>query len=227
MDETFYVTIKITAMKKDIFREHTFKAQNNIIVNGLESFRKSIEKDFFCEASIKTSTSETKVLNLAVELHFNFELIETIFLHKRNRLDIKKSLNSTRAQLYPFFKALYALKQQNEEVIDLAELSIFLNDTSFIIHKIYPQSINQQIASIWDEICRHYVIFSKELSEIPYEIYIPIYNEDHLFDNKVDYALESGYFKYWGLYFNSEENPSIYNLENKTILDGDVFLLNQ
>jgi hypothetical protein len=76
------------------------------------------------------------------------------------------------------------------------------------------------------------VYFTKKFTETPYEIYIPVFEEDH-FENdtklkniRIGNNNKKDYFEYWGLYFDSEKDAVIYDLKNKSIIFGDLFMLN-
>ncbi|MBT8181380.1 MAG: hypothetical protein KJO53_07310, partial [Eudoraea sp.] len=131
-----------------------------------------------------------------------------------------------------FSRALKKLNKLNSRRIDIEELSIFAKDCSIIIKNIFENSIEEQLRQILQTIAEHYVYFSKRLTETPYEIYIPVFEED-LFENesklkniRAGNNKKKDYFKYWGLYFESEKDALIYDLKNKSIIYGDLFMLN-
>jgi hypothetical protein len=63
------------------------------------------------------------------------------------------------------------------------------------------------------------------------ELFIPVYEEvssaNH--SNKTlgsKKIIEKGYYSYWGVYYNEEEEALIYDLYSKSIIAGDLDLLN-
>ncbi len=116
--------------------------------------------------------------------------------------------------------------------LDIGEFSLFFKDTTIVISKIYDNSIPEQFDTIFTEIGKNYVHFSKGLSEIPYEIYVPVFedskDENNAVINNIEVSNNSkkDFYKYWALYFDSEEDAIIYNLEKSRLENGDLFMLN-
>ncbi len=101
-----------------------------------------------------------------------------------------------------------------------------------MIKNIFKNSIQDQLNLILQSIAAHYVHFTKKLTETPYEIYIPVFEED-LFENntqirdiRISNNQPKDYFNYWGLYFESEEDALIYKLKDKSFIPGDLLMLN-
>lgn len=195
-------------------------------LEGVESFRKNLEKYFFSEVTIRNSTSYSTGAYLAIELDCNLSLVEMLFHFNRgtwgNFLQGKSS-----------FKALLRqLREENQLKIDVEELSILFKDTRIIVNKIYNKSIPEQLENIFREMGKHYVHFSKGLTETPYEIYVPVFEEcndekDILLRNiEACNHTKKDYFKYWALYFESEDDAVIYDLEESHLENGDLFMLN-
>lgn len=210
------------SVNKNIFDKNLyFDFQNNVSVNGLEDFQNSLEKHFFCSSTIRSYVTNEKIIHLVIELSFNFDFLETLFYKKKNVLIFNNG-----EQINAFNDALAVLQTKNQLTIDIEELSVYLNDTSFIIHKIYEQSISKQIGKIVNSICDHYTYFSEELSKMPNEVFIPVYSEEQTEENK--YSPESvadAYYKYWCLYYEDQVNSSIYDLDKKLILTNSELLL--
>ncbi len=222
------------SMRKDSYiNKLSFGCENKTKINGLETFIKSLEKDFFSEVNISNCSTDNTDANLVIEIECKFDLNETLYHLKKGVWgNIHKNHSSTQIKS-SFSKALSNLKQQNSLRLDIEEISIFLNDTSIIIHKIYEQSIAEQLENILIEIANNYPCFSKGLSEDPFEIYVPVFQEELLQNNTTISNMHTitnnanDYFCFWGLYFDSEEEAVIYHLQDKTIVTGDLFMLNQ
>ena len=195
-------------------------------LEGIESFRKSLEKFFFSEATVRNCASSNLGVNLAVELECNLSLVEMLFHFNRGTWgDFSQSYSSFTAVLEKF-------RTENLVSIDIEELSILFRDTRIIINKIYERSIPEQLESILGEMGKHYVHFSKGLSETPYEIYVPVFEEDCSENDFFLRTIEStnhsqkDYFNYWGLYFESEDDAIIYDLKASHLENGDLYMLN-
>ncbi|MGB5821594.1 MAG: hypothetical protein WBG90_19085 [Saonia sp.] len=208
-----------------------FEFQNSSKLVGLDTFKKTLERDFFSEVNIRNQSSEETSNGLIIELDCNFRLLEILYHLKSGTWgnSIKKSSSTEKSC---FSKLLLQLRELNKTHVDVEEFSLILNDTSVIINKIYEQSIPEQLESIFTKVAEHFVYFTKELTEIPFEIYVPVFEESLL---KSDTALlniqtgnnsEKDYFGYWGLYFDSEEDAVIYDLADRSIVYGDLYTLN-
>jgi hypothetical protein len=131
-----------------------------------------------------------------------------------------------------FSQLLKELRGHNDFPIEIEEFSIYLKDTSIVINKIYEESIPEQLEAILKSVSENYVHFTKGLSEIPYEIYVPVFEECLFEKDSTLMNIKSGnnnvqdYFKYWGLYFYSEDDVLIYDLKNTAIISGELQMLN-
>ena len=199
---------------------------SEVKIRSLESFRKTLEKNFFSDVRITNFIVSTTSAQLALELKCNLSLIEMLFHFNKGSWGNFSQDNSM------FINSLTRLQSDNDVQLDIEEFTLFLNDTTIVINKIYNKSIPTQLQSIFSKIGEHYVHFSKGLTETPYEIYIPVFEEcthanDVLIENiEAGNQMEQDYYKYWGLYCDSEEDAVIYDLRNNRIELGDLFMLN-
>lgn len=196
-------------------------------IEGLDAFQKSLEKYYFSEVTVRICASHKTSVQLAIELDCNLSLVEMLFHFNKGTWGNLRQGKSSFAQL------LQQLIQQNDRALDVEEFTLFLKDTTIVINKIYPNSIPEQLHHLFTEIGKHYVHFSKGLTETPYEIYIPVFEEecgtgnDTLLRNiEAGNHSKKDYFKFWGLYCESEEDAVIYDLKNSKIENGDLFMLN-
>ena len=203
-------------------------SQLNIPLVGIEAFIKSIEKDFFSNVTVRVFSASSTEVKLVVELDSNLELVETLNHFNKNLWGNFLSEDQS------FVGALHELQDNNDINIEVEEFSIYMKDTSLIINQIYEQSIPEHLENIFKEISKHYIHFTKGLAEIPYEIYVPVF-EDRVFekDNAILAELEAkntytqNYFSYWGVYFNSEDDAVVYDLNNQIIIEGHLQMLNR
>lgn len=198
-----------------------------INIEGLETFKKNIEKYFFSKVIIRNDSTKDSFIKLTIELNCNFSMIE--MLHHFNN----GNWGNFECKNQSFINLLQQLQNSNDAYIEVEEFSIFLKDTSLIINTIYNQSVPEQLEKILKKIGNHYVHFTNGLNRIPYEIYVPVFEEntkenysEFLNSTKVDYN-ENDFFSYWGLYFYSEEEAEIYDLETLSIISGKLQMLNR
>ncbi len=193
---------------------------------GLDSFKKNLEKHFFSEVNICNNPQNEWGCNLVIELNCNIDMFETVlnFDHGnwgsfgQNQFSIKEGLNT--------------LMELNKIPIQIDEFSIFLEDTTIIINKIYEQSISDQLENILITLSMNYFQLTKGLTEIPYEIYVPVFEENHDENASLLGGIQTGnnikkdYFNFWGLYFESKDDADIFAFESSLIVKGDLYMLN-
>lgn len=212
----------------DSFKNNLPEGSNSDLgLKGLDFFRKILEKNFFSEVNITNCSFSKTSAQLALELNCNLSLIEMLFhFNKGNWGSFKQGKSS-------FGKVLGQLQHENETQLDVEEFTLFLKDTTIVINKIYNESIPCQLQNIFSKLGEHYVFLTKGLTETPYEIYIPVFEECAHANDILLRNIEAGnqtkqdYYKYWGLYCDSEEDAVIYDLKNSRIEQGDLFMLNQ
>lgn len=214
------------SLRKNVYtNSFRFNSDNTTDIAGITSFKQVLEREYFCNANVSSYSSNDNSINLVIEMDFNFEFIEifntmSMYKLKENKTEIRNIIKLT-----AFNNALEELRQKNDQTIDIEELNIYMNKCSYIIHKIYSQSIPDQIESILEKIISHHTYFPLLFKELPYEVFIPVLEENQLAEVKKGLAKKDDYFKFWGLYFQSENDATIYNLEHKEIIKNDLFLL--
>jgi hypothetical protein len=222
------------SIHQDNFKNNLkLQLDNDPQLNGLDAFKKSLEKDYFSEVTIRNCSSDGSVGSLVIEMKCNIELVEVLFHYQKGTWGNKRrTRGSTTNNNNSFSRMFSKLKKVNSLPIDVEELSIFLNDSSIIIKKIYDQSVGEEFGTIIDVVAENYVHITKGLTETPYEIYIPVFeenawgNENMLSNQRAEKISNKDYFSFWGLYFDSEEDAVIYDLSNKSFISGDLYMLN-
>ncbi|MCL6265700.1 hypothetical protein [Flagellimonas myxillae] len=195
-----------------------------VAAEGLDEFIRTLEKDFFAEVTVKCRYKrENEGTELILDINCNFGLTES--LHHFNTEDwggvaCNSSGNSS------FDNAFARLREINDGNVDITELSIHFRDTSLVISKVQDYSIPEQLGAIINKISEHFVYFTKGLTEMPYEIFVPVFEEDPKIGTTKNDPNQS-FFDHWGLYF--EDDPQldamVYSLESKTMEKEDFFLL--
>ncbi len=215
------------SLNHNSYRAYTLVGfDKNLQIEGLNAFAKNLEKHFFSKVIIRNLSVVPEQIKLVIELTCNLEFIEVLDHLK------KEMWGSFSSEKKSFASQMQQLRELNNIEIEIEELSIFLNDTSIIINKIYSQSIPEQLENILNEIVKSGHPFTQDQNEIPYEIYVPVYEESDL-KEKTEINVESklpckkDYFSFWGLYFNSNEDPMVYDLKNQILVDGSMQMLNR
>lgn len=199
----------------------------NYEIEGLDSFKKNLEKHFFSKATIRDFSTDNASVKLIIDLNCNFGMVETLYHFNKGNWGNFECENSS------FANSLQLLQSCNDIHIEIEELSIFLKDTSIIINTVYDQSIPEQLENILKEIGNHYVYFTNGLTKIPYEIYVPVFEENIIEDNSLVLNTntcnhnKNDFFSFWGLYFYDEEDAVIYDLETLEVISGKLQMLNR
>ena len=147
------------------------------IFEGMKQFVRRVERDFFAQVVVGyCSSCPEHETELRIDVFCNYGLTES--LHHFNRgdwggmRDNDESITSS-----SFQKAFQQLKQQTPARIDVAELSLHFKDTTIIITKIYEFSIPEQLTRIISVLSEHFVHITKGMTEMPNEIFIPIFED--------------------------------------------------
>jgi hypothetical protein len=202
--------------------------QDSLTLKGINVFKSKLEKFFFADADIKiTETKPNTNSHLNISLNCNFGLTESLFhLNSGNWGGFCK--NSSKLEYSGFELAVQDLEEENTNEIIIEEIAIHFKDTSLFITKIPSLNITDQLCDILSAVSENFVHFTRGLTEMPYEIFVPVFEEDSNVPCNNNKKITS-YFNYWGMYFHSDVNQDslVYDLKSKTIIDGDFFLLNK
>jgi len=209
----------------DNFRKALLKGEpQDFQIEALDSFVSSVERDFFASIYLTKQLTKKKECLLTLELTCNLSLAGILFHFNRSEWGAFDSEGSSLS------KNLEVLESKNPFSVDIDEFSLFLKDTAIIINRIHSKSILEQLHTIISEIARHYVHMTKELDEMPFEIYVPVFDSSD--EDKGDTTQDSveidkspeEYYNFWGLYFDSGRNPMIYNLKSRLLFSADLFI---
>ncbi|MEO0572883.1 MAG: hypothetical protein AAF039_14340 [Bacteroidota bacterium] len=197
---------------------------------GLEALKRTLERDFFAEVNIAVHPNSATKVDLVIHLDCNFGLTESLFhLNNGNWGNFQNSISGD-VPTSSFHGALVALENENGIAFDIKELSIHLRDTSIIMSRLPNFEIPDHLESILDAVSANFVHFTKGLSKMPYEIFVPIYEEteNSFSHSERKHNKKPDYLEFWGLYFDDEPDSSVYDVKNKTIIEqSSFFLLNQ
>ena len=191
--------------------------------SGLNTFIKNLEKHFFSKILIREDSSNCEKIDLVIELNCNLTLRELIHQYDTGNWGTFNQLK------YSLSNEINALERINDIPIDVDEFSIVLKDTTVIIDKIYNQSIGEQLEYILRELGMHYVHYTKGYAEVPYEIFVAVFVENSMQNglNLVNSKKTQNYKSFWAMYFESEIDALIYDLQKSTFLYEDLYMLNQ
>ncbi len=215
--------------KKNSPQNNLYKIYGEKLASSLIVFKKKLEKNFFAEVTIQDSSSKNDIESIIVDIHCNYKLSEIVtYIDNGSWGNIYENERPT-----PFIKAFSELQEKNNTCkVDIEEFIIHFNDTCIIINKIYDYSIPEQLENILTQLANHYTYYTKGHTEMPYEIYIPVFEENifvnssTILDTKVAINTKDDYFKYWALYFTYMEDAVIYDLDRKLDINASLFMIN-
>ncbi|MEM8762726.1 MAG: hypothetical protein AAGD88_02870 [Bacteroidota bacterium] len=191
----------------------------------MKEFVRRVERDFFAQVVVGyCSSCPEHGSELRLDIFCNFGLTES--LHHFNRGDWGGIHDSDGSTSYSSFKeAFEELRQIAEIKLDIGELSLHFKDTTIIITKVAEYSIPEQMTEIISVLSEHFVHITKGMTEMPYEIFIPIFEDKGHFSRALHEPI--GYFDFWVLYFEDgeEHHDLIYCLHDKTLHQEKLFLL--
>ena len=193
----------------------------NFEINGLDDYLKFLGYHYFSEISLRNYNIHEKGIDMALDMTCSIDLLEMLAHFNKNRWG--KSNNSSDS---PLLKGFNHLAEDNPSIdLDIEELTLFLNDTSIIIKRTSEKSIVQQFNGIITELANHYIYFTRGLTEKPYEIFIPVF-EDNIDNPQLDTPNKTpqSYFDFWGIYLETQEDALIYDLNRNTFIPADLDL---
>jgi hypothetical protein len=193
---------------------------NNAFPN-LESFLKSLEQYYFAKVDMVTYKVKEDQVDLALELNCPLTLLEVLGHFN------KKQWGYCGDTMNPLQKTLDELFATTHLSVDIAELTLGLQGTQIVIKKVGFQSIPSQFNLIMTTIARHYVHISKGLEELPYELFLPVYEDVFGGDGpseQPNHARTSDYFTYWGVYMESDPEAQIYDVSRQLFIPASLDL---
>ncbi|MGI9545622.1 MAG: hypothetical protein ACR2MM_00175, partial [Flavobacteriaceae bacterium] len=126
-------------------------------------------------------------VNLVIEMDCPIDLLEMSASLKEGNWARTQIDPFTGSSISPLDTALFELQLLNDALLDVEEFAIFLEDCSIIIKKIYKHSIQEQLVDIFNVFSDHLGVLTRNFKEVPYEIYIPVFEED-LLENELKIA---------------------------------------
>ena len=193
-------------------------------ITGIDEFLKSLEFHYFSNIKLKRKSCTLNSVHLVLEVNCNIELLELFTNFNTGRWGTSSKNGS------PLLCNLEILNSRNNCNIDIEELTIFLNDTSIVIKRIYDNSIASQFNDILKQIACNYIFLTKGLTQKPYEIFVPIF-EDSIdnFELEDDQSniLPKSYSEYWGIYLDKEDEASIFDVQRNTYVTGNLEFLSE
>lgn len=211
------------------FKSHIYKSfklldpTSTSRVSGLGEFQKSLELNYFSDATLKNKGDLYPKIDLVLELNCSLNLIDVLGHSNKGLWGTNDKALSTMA------KSFETLLTQNQDLdIDLQEVSLFLNDTNIVVKRIYENSIPEQFNHIITEIAKQYIHITKGLTEQPEEIFVPVF-EDTIpeVNSKSIGKLEKtptplSYKEYWGIYLESQIDGLIFDVQNNKFIPANL-----
>ncbi|NKI25919.1 hypothetical protein HCG49_05035 [Arenibacter sp. 6A1] len=216
-------------LSEDFFNNPKTEYKSIEHIKGLDTFKRQLEKYFFSDFNIHNYGTPHSAAKLVIEIECNFSLSEALHhLMLRNRNSEGTAINSKEITFY-FSWVLKKLKQANNFPIDISEITVFFEDTTLLISKIYDQSIPEQLDEIFNKLIEHSTYYTNGGTVVPFEIFIPVFEDKTAFEyissEKISSKTSKDYYKYWGIYGERSEECVVYNLETKSIIIGDINVL--
>ncbi|PIF01378.1 MAG: hypothetical protein CR994_02160 [Maribacter sp.] len=192
----------------------------DVHIKGLSTFTNNLEKFFFSQISIRNIPTNDNQISLVIDLNCDLNLVDMVTHY------YKGTWGTFNQYKYSLANELALLEQYNNIPFDVEELSINLKDTSIIINRIYGKSIPDHLDCIINNLGKHYLQITKGDVEIPYEIFVAVFEDDILTPDVTKKT--HNYSSYWVLYFESYQDAIIYDLKNTSLIyeDLDLHMLN-
>ncbi|MGC1517066.1 MAG: hypothetical protein WA810_15955, partial [Maribacter sp.] len=191
-------------------------------IYGIVEFMNSVEFHYFSQVKLKSNHTTKTSLHLVLEITCNLELIE-LFAHlNTGRWGHSESLTN------PLLNSLLLLNSKNNAAIDIEELTLFLNDTSIVIKRIHERSVATQFHEILGQIASNYVFLTRGLTQKPFEIFVPIFEDTFETEELVALSIENApktYDEFWGVYLDNEEEAAIYDVSKNSYVHGNLEFL--
>lgn len=203
---------------KNSFPARDFKKD----IVGIDEFLKALEFHYFSIVRWKDNFESRDSINLVLEVNCNLNLLELLAHFNSGRWGNNGKKDS------PLQQCLERLNSKNTSTIDIEELTLFLDDTSIVIKRIYNKSIATQFDEILKQIACNYVFLTRGLTQKPYEIFVPIF-EDTFDTYELDFGpneiTPKSYAEFWGIYLDKDDEASIYDVNRNTYISGDLEFL--
>jgi len=191
---------------------------------GIDEFLNSLDFHYFSKVKLSNKHITFNSISLVLEVFCNLDLLELLAHFNTDRWGHNGKEES------PLQNDLEILNLKNKHHIDIEELTLFLNDTSIVVKRIYDKSIPSQLNDILKQIAFNYVFLTRGLTQKPYEIFVPIF-EDIIEnidanENHINTAPKS-YSEFWGIYLDKDDEASIYDVNKNTYVSGDLEFLSE
>lgn len=212
----------MSAYKDNSRKSDAWRFPHTLQTISIFSFIKKIEKDFFAEVTVQNFGYIEDSFSISIQLDCNLSLIEIL---NHANLGTWGDFKNNR-DINPLCKAIETLQNENNCNIAISEFSLFLKDTSIIINETNNLNIAKELNNILKEIASQYIYITNGFTKKPYEIYIPVLEEND-FDMEMFIPEECGaksYNEYWGIYFESEEEAVIYDVKENSYLPEELHL---
>ncbi len=207
---------------EDFIKNSLGNHSETVDIIGISEFLNSLEFHYFSEVKLKNKSATQSSIKLVLEMSCNLDLLELLSHFNTGRW------GNNRNDIAPIELSLNELNLKNNSQIDIEELTLFLNDTSIVIKRIYENSIATEFNDILMQIAGNYVFMTKGLTQKPYEIFVPIF-EDTLesLDSTADAEIKlekipKTYTEFWGVYLDKDDEASIFDLQKNAYISGDL-----
>ncbi len=218
-------------MLRDGFKKNLkIELDENPAIIGLEDFKRVLERDYYSSIQVRSCLHNGCRGNLIIEMRCPLALQELLLHRQLGNWGGASQPDTLSEQGTSLAAQIWELEKKNNKRIEIEEMVFLLNNSTLVIKRIFPHSIEQKLSQILHALEQHYNHFTRIGNEAPYEIYIPVL-EENLTNIEPQAATQSeiireAYLRYWGLYFDSEEDAVIYDLSRRSFISGDLHMLN-
>jgi hypothetical protein len=210
---------------EDFIKNSSLHIGNEKEIVGIDQFLNSLEFHFFSNVVLKNNKTTNDTIHLVLELNCRVDLLELLSHFNTGRWGNNGKVET------PLKQCLEILNSKNNIDIDIEEITLFLNDTSIVIKRIYDKSISTQFNEIIKQIASNYVFLTRGLTQKPYEIFVPIFEDtldNYELGNSKFHSLEvtpKSYSEFWGIYLDKDDEASIYDVKRTKYINGNIEFL--
>lgn len=218
-------------LRTEYSRISKLATQGFLCFNSLELFRRRLEKAYYADVLVRGGESDDNRYNITVEFQINLTLVEFLDHIQLRNMGLLAPSPSNEIIEHAFGTALTKLRLSHSCEIDIEELTFLLTDSEITIKRIYENSIEEQLGNILDDLVQHFTKNIIKENRIPWEIFIPVFEENleeqfkHGTSTKHTSSSKENYFNFWGIYFSHNDDAVIYDLGMRSIISGDLYML--
>lgn len=186
------------------------------MIPELTNFAKILEQYYFSHVSVGRDVTPNGELELTIDMTCPFDLVTSLAHFNVREWGYMNAFAS------PLEHAFELLENQNFRPMDIKELNFFFKDTTLVIKNIYQRSIVEELNQILKELSKHYEFITHGGKLLPYEIYVPVFEEPMDLDAHHKETTPTDYFSHWCIYLDSELDARIYDVKRGDYISANL-----